>query len=80
MLVPEVVAEYITKYKIYMENNDIERELALGKEAFARSEFGVAKNHFGAVLRLDKENCEAQQWLDMIEDILAFRHKDYYNP
>ena len=80
MLVPEVVAEYITKHKIYMENNDIERELALGKEAFARSEFGVAKNHFGAVLRLDKENCEAQQWLDMIEDILAFRHKDYYNP
>ena len=79
-LVPQTVAEYITEHKLYMQNNDIERELALGKEAFARSEFGEAKNHFGAVLRLDAGNCEAEQWLDMIEEILAFRHKDYYNP
>lgn len=79
-LVPESVAEYIKENGLYMENNEIEKELALGKEAFARSDFGAAKNHFGAVLRLDKENCEAEQWLDMIEEILAFRHKDYYNP
>lgn len=79
-LVPQRVAEYIIEHNIYMENNDIQRELTLGKEAFARSEFGEAKNHFGAVLRLDKGNCEAEQWLDMIEEILAFRHKDYYNP
>lgn len=79
-LVPQRVAEYIAEHRLYMQNNDIERELTLGKEAFARSEFGEAKNHFGAVLRLDKENCEAEQWLDMIEEILAFRHKDYYNP
>jgi Flp pilus assembly protein TadD len=58
----------------------IEKELALGKEAFARSDFGAAKNHFGAVLRLDEKNVEAEQWLDMIEEILVFRHKDYYNP
>ncbi len=77
--VPESVAEYIKTEKLYMENT-IEQELALGKEAFARSDFGAAKNHFGAVLRMDKENCEAEQWLDMIEEILAFRHKDYYNP
>lgn len=79
-LVPEAVANYIKEHKLYMEHNDIEKELALGKEAFARSDFGAAKNHFGAVLRLDGGNCEAEQWLDMIEEILAFRHKDYYNP
>lgn len=79
-LVPQSVAKYIIEHKIYMENNEVERELALGKEAFARSEFGAAKNHFGAVLRLDAGNCEAEQWLDMIDEILAFRHKDYYNP
>lgn len=79
-LVPQSVAEYIKENRFYMENNEIEKELSLGKEAFARSEFGEAKNHFGAVLRLDKGNCEAEQWLDMIEEILAFRHKDYYNP
>lgn len=78
-LVPDVVAEYIKEHKLYMETT-VEQELALGKEAFARSDFGAAKNHFGAVLRMDKENCEAEQWLDMIEEILAFRHKDYYNP
>lgn len=78
-LVPPSVAEYIKTEKLYMENT-IEQELALGKEAFARSDFGAAKNHFGAVLRMDKGNCEAEQWLDMIEEILAFRHKDYYNP
>lgn len=80
--VPTEVADYIRKHRLYnyMEQNDVERELALGKEAFARSDFGAAKNHFGAVLRLDEGNVEAEQWLDMIEEILAFRHKDYYNP
>lgn len=80
--VPEVVAEYIKEHRLYnyMAQQEIQRELALGKEAFARSDFGAAKNHFGAVLRADEKNVEAQQWLDMIEDILAFRHKDYYNP
>lgn len=80
--VPMSVAEYIKENKLYnyMEQTDVEKELALGKEAFARSDFGAAKNHFGAVLRLDKGNTEAEQWLDMIEEILAFRHKDYYNP
>lgn len=79
-MVPQSVAEYIVEHKLYMENRDVEQELKLGKEAFARSDFGAAKNHFAAVLRLDEGNCEAEQWLDMIEEILAFRHKDYYNP
>lgn len=78
--VPEAVAHYIKEHKLYMEEKSIEQELALGKEAFARSDFGAAKNHFGAVLRLEAGNSEAEQWLDMIEEILAFRHKDYYNP
>ncbi|MBO7300186.1 MAG: nicotinate (nicotinamide) nucleotide adenylyltransferase [Tidjanibacter sp.] len=78
-LVPQKVMEYIKTKRLYMENT-IEQELALGKEAYAKSDFGAAKNHFGAVLRMDAGNCEAEQWLDMIEEILAFRHKDYYNP
>ena len=80
--VPACVAEYIKEYRLYnyMGQNDVEKELLLGKEAFARSDFGAAKNHFGAALRLEEGNVEAEQWLDMIEEILAFRHKDYYNP
>lgn len=80
--VPEAVERYIKEKGLYnyMTQQEIDKELALGKEAFARSDFGAAKNHFGAVLRLDEKNTEAEQWLDMIEEILAFRHKDYYNP
>lgn len=78
-LVPQCVAEYIKKYELYM-NQDVIKELEEGKKAFAASDFGAAKNHFGAVLRMDDGNTEATQWLEMIEDILAFRHKDYYNP
>lgn len=78
-LVPEEVVKYIKEKHLYMQQ-EIEKELALGKEAYARGDFGAAKNHFGAVLRLDGNNCEAAQWLEMIEDILIFRHKDYYNP
>lgn len=78
-LVPQRVAEYINEHELYM-NQEVIRELEEGKKAFAESDFGAAKNHFGAVLRMDAENTEATQWLEMIEDILAFRHKDYYNP
>lgn len=60
--------------------NEFEVALEQGKEAFARSEFGEAINHFNEAKRLSPESEEAAQWLDMIEEILAFRHKDYYNP
>ena len=78
-LVPEVVAEYVAENDMYV-NNDKEEALSKGKEAFARSEFGEAINHFEEARRLNGECEEAMQWLEMIEDILAFRHKDYYNP
>ena len=78
-LVPECVAEQIESQKLYRPNI-VETHLAAGKEAFARSSFGEAINHFEEARRLDAECEEAAQWLEMIEDILAFRHKDYYNP
>jgi len=54
--------------------------LEQGKEAFANNDFGDALNCFNEVLRADPANEEAVQWIDMIGEILAFRHKDYYNP
>ena len=78
-LTPEV-SRYIEIHKLYMENNTLEQALAAGKEAYARSDFGQAINHFGEAKRLAPDNQEADQWLAMIEEILAFRHKDYYNP
>ena len=61
-LVPDVVAEYIKEHKLYMETT-VEQELALGKKAFARSDFGAAKNHFGAVLRMDKDPIQLRMLL-----------------
>jgi nicotinate-nucleotide adenylyltransferase len=78
--VPPQVAEYIEKHKLYMEHKTLEEALAAGKEAYARNNFGEAINHFGEAKRLAPDNKEADQWLTMIDEILAFRHKDYYNP
>ena len=44
------------------------------------SEWGAALNDFNAVLRLDPACEEARQYIDMIQEILAFRYKDIYNP
>ena len=79
MLVPECVAATIESEGLYCPNT-VENHLSAGKEAFARSAFGEAINHFEEARRLNVECEEAAQWLEMIEDILAFRHKDYYNP
>lgn len=78
-LVPECVVELIEVEKPYCPD-ELGKCLAAGKEAFARSAFGEAINHFEQARRLDAECEEATQWLEMIEDILAFRYKDYYNP
>ena len=76
----DLLNEYIEKYKLYMEHKTLEEALAAGKEAYARNNFGEAINHFGEAKRLAPDSKEADQWLTMIDEILAFRHKDYYNP
>lgn len=78
--VPRAVANYIEIQRVYMENKTVEQALAAGKEAYARSDFGAAINHFEEAKRIDPDNREVVQWLTMIDEILAFRHKDYYNP
>ncbi len=44
------------------------------------NEFGNAINDLNAVLRLDADNGEAKELLNMIREILAFRYTDLYNP
>lgn len=78
-LVPQAVVDEIKARGLYR-SVDVETYLQAGKEAFAKSEFGEAINQFRRAQQLDGECEEATQWLEMIEDILAFRHKDYYNP
>ena len=43
-------------------------------------EWGPALNDFNAVLRTDAAHVEAQQFAQMVQEILEFRYKDIYNP
>ena len=51
-----------------------------GQLHYRLNEWGAALNDFNAVLRLDPTHREARQFVDMIQEILAFRYKDIYNP
>jgi len=54
--------------------------LERGQLHYRLGEWGAALNDFNAVLRCDPEHREARQFIDMIQEILAFRYKDIYNP
>lgn len=54
--------------------------LERGQLHYRMNAWGAALNDFNAVLRLDPTHREAQQFIDMIQEILAFRYKDIYNP
>ena len=54
--------------------------LERGQLHYRMNEWGAALNDFNAVVRLDPEHREARQFIDMIQEILAFRYKDIYNP
>ncbi len=54
--------------------------LQRGQLHYRLGEWGAALNDFNAVLRIDPTHREAQQFTEMIQDILAFRYKDIYNP
>jgi len=51
-----------------------------GRIRFRRSEWGEALNDFNRALRLDPTHREAAELVRMVQDILAFRYKDIYNP
>ena len=54
--------------------------LRRGECHFRRNDWGKALNDFNKVLRIDPDRTEAQQYAQMIREILEFRYKDIYNP
>lgn len=54
--------------------------LERGKLHFRLDEWGAALNDFNRVLHLDATHAEARQLVEMVQEILAFRYKDIYNP
>lgn len=51
-----------------------------GKLHYRNNEWGSALNDFNKAITLDPQHIEATQFIDMIQEILAFRYKDIYNP
>ena len=51
-----------------------------GRWYYRRQEWGKALNDFNRALGIDPARDEARQYAEQIEEILAFRYKDIYNP
>lgn len=54
--------------------------MAAGVEHYRRNEWGAALNKFRGVLEINPDDTEAREYVRMIEEILAFRYTDIYNP
>ncbi len=61
-------------------NDDPVLHLERGTIYYRMNRWGDALNDFNKVLATDPDCTEAQQYLEMVEEILAFRYKDIYNP
>lgn len=61
-------------------STEIRALLRKGEDHYRRNEFGQALNAFRAALRQSPWLGRASQYVGMIEEILAFRHTDLYNP
>lgn len=74
------VLEYIAKNRLFKHNPEIAGLMTRAAEHYRRNEWGAALNTCNKVLELDPDNAEAREYRKMIEEILAFRYTDIYNP
>ena len=74
------VADYIAKNGLFPRNDQLIESKTEGIAHFRRNEWGSALNSFRKALEAAPDDTESQQYITMIEDILAFRYKDIYNP
>ena len=59
---------------------DIDLYAERGKAYFKAHDFGNALNDFNKVLSLEPNHVEVGQYVEMINEILAYRYTDIYNP
>ncbi len=51
-----------------------------GKLRYRSNEWGPALNDFNRALQLDPQQTEAREYVRLVQEILAFRYTDLYNP
>lgn len=76
-MLPAGVLDYIRRNGLFPQTADRKAE---GVEHYRRNEWGAALNAFRAAVRENPDDAESQEYIKMIEEILAFRYKDIYNP
>ncbi len=93
-MIPSSVEHYIrqkglysTAHRIVLLDSLIEWEpenvallLERGMCYFRQNEWGNALNDFRRILEIDPKNEEAHQLTEMVQEILAYRYTDIYNP
>lgn len=75
------VCDYIIKNRLFPRiDNETGPLKEQGRTHYGRNEWGAALNAFRKVLEINPDDAEAREYTAMIEEILAFRYKDIYNP
>jgi uncharacterized protein HemY len=64
----------------HVDEYDSAANMLLGMSYYKMQEWGKAQNYFHAVLSVEPENKNAKGYIEMIQNILTFYHKDHYNP
>lgn len=59
---------------------NLELRMQRGRYYYGAGEFGKALNDFMKALEIDPESVGAQEYITIINEILAFRHTDTFNP
>ena len=76
---PTGVYDYITEHKLYA-TESIEELYNKGRDFYAKGDFGNAINAFKNALEIDPSYTKASEMLMMVNEIVAYRHTDIYNP
>ena len=75
------VIDYIKAHNLFPNcSNETSQLKEEGRAHFRKNEWGNALNAFRKTTALNPDDTEALEYIKMIEEILAFRYKDIYNP
>lgn len=61
-------------------NDDLQALFLKGEAFYKLQKWGDALNCFSIYLEKEPDNVKVKSYIEMIQNILGFRHKDFFNP
>ena len=61
-------------------DNNIQALFLKGEAFYKLQEWGEALNCFSVCLEKDPQNVQVKSYIEMIQNILGFHYKDFFNP